>query len=203
MAVRLKTKWHRSKRSDRNRKGAAQAKTLVDLSSVIGINIWKLAKEAFTHMEKEGYRFKEDQQTMDVVFEFMVYQLQIVDRLLYGKVSEEERSAFINALAQDLLKTIDINQIELFGPGDYIAPYIERMNERLSNYSDCEFNDKQPSYDFTRYLAQCIAEHMKISDDKWVVEQVIDIEAPVIIEKIVRVTEDVLGLRNKKPATLD
>ena len=196
--MRLKTKWHRSKRSERNRKGSAQAKTLVDLSSVIGINIWKLAKEAFTHMEKEGYRFKEDQQTMDVVFEFMVYQLQIVDRLVYGKVSEEERSAFINALAKDLLNTIDINQIELFGPGDYIEPFINRMNERLSNYADCEFNDKQPSYDFTRYLAQCIAEHMKISDDKWVVEQVIDIEAPTIIEKIVRVAEDVLGLRSKK-----
>jgi len=203
MAVRLKTKWHRSKRSERNRKGSAEPKTLVDLSSVIGINIWKLAKEAFTHMEKEGYRFKEDQQTMDVLFEFMVYQLQIVDRLIYGKVSEEERNAFVNALAKDLLNTIDINQIELFGPGDYIAPYVERMNERLSNYAHCEFKDMAPSYDFTRYLAQCIAGHMKISDDKWVVEQVIDIEAPAIIEKIVRVSQDVLGLRNKKAPTPD
>ncbi len=197
MAIRLKTKWHRSKRSERNSKGSAKAKTLTDLSSVIGINIWKLAKEAFTHMEKEGYRFKEDQQSMDVLFEFMVYQLQIVDRLIYGKISEEERASFVNALAKDLLNTIDINQIELFGPGEYIAPYIERMNDRLSNYADCEFNDNKPSYDFTRYLAQCIAGHMKISDDKWVVEQVIDIEAPTIIEKIVRVCEDVLGLRNK------
>jgi len=201
MAVRLKTKWHRSKRSERNRKGSVKPKTLADLSSVIGINIWKLAKEAFTHMEKEGYRFKEDQQSMDVLFEFMVYQLQIVDRLIYEKISEEERNTFINALANDLLNTININQIELFGPGEYIAPYVDRMNDRLANYADCEFNDMAPSYDFTRYLAQCIAGHMKISDDKWVVEQVIDIEAPTIIEKIVRVSQDVLGLRNKKVPT--
>ena len=60
MAVRLKTKWHRSKRSERNRRGSSAPKKLEDLSSVIGINIWKLAKEAFLHMEKEGFRFRED-----------------------------------------------------------------------------------------------------------------------------------------------
>ena len=38
---------------------------------------------------------------------------------------------------------------------------------------------------------------MKLSDDKWVKEQVMDIEAPQIVEKIMRVAEDVLGLRQR------
>ena len=71
------------------------------------------------------------------------------------------------------------------------------MNMRLSNYAECDFNDEGPGYDFTRYLAQSVAEHMKISDDKWVIEQVIDIEAPAIVEKLVKMVPEILGLRNQ------
>ena len=56
MAVRLKTRWHRSKRSERNRKGSNKEKSLDDLSGVVAFNIWKLAKETFLHMEKENFR---------------------------------------------------------------------------------------------------------------------------------------------------
>jgi hypothetical protein len=38
---------------------------------------------------------------------------------------------------------------------------------------------------------------MAESDNKWVIEQIIDIEAPEIIERIKPVVRDVLGIRNK------
>lgn len=197
MAVRLKTKWHRSKRSERNQRGSAKPKTFADLSSVIAMNIWKLAKEAFTHMEKEGFRFREDSQAIGFVTEFIIYQIHIVDRMVYGKVSEEEREAFLNALAKRLAQDLAENQTDLFGEGDYIAEFIEIMNKRFADYAECEFTDDGPDYAFTRYLGQNIADIMKLSDDKWVKEQVMDIEAPQIVEKIMRVAEDVLGLRQR------
>jgi len=198
VAVRLKTKWHKSKRSERNRRGSNAPKKLEDLSSVIGINIWKLAKEAFLRMEKEGYRFKEDSQTINVVSEFVFYQLHITDRLIYGLVSEEERGNFINATAKYLVESIVENQTELLGPGDYHHEFISLMNQRLGSYAECDFENGNPSYEFTRYLALNISELMKQTDSKWVVEQVIDIEAPDIIEKINRVVNDVLGLHQRK-----
>ncbi|MEJ2181320.1 MAG: hypothetical protein P8Y28_13025 [Gammaproteobacteria bacterium] len=198
MAVRLKTKWHRSKRSERNRRGSRAPKKLEDLSSVIGINIWKLAKEAFLHMEKEGFRFREDQQAIGFISEFVIYQLHIADRMIYGLVSEEERIAFINATAKYLTQSVVDNQADLFGPGDYEQPFITLMNDRLANYSECGFKDDQPGYDFTRYLARNIADIMSATDEKWVVEQVMDIEAPTVVEKITRVVTDVLGLRQRK-----
>ena len=70
MAVRLKTKWHRSKREPRHKR-TSQPKTLQDLSSVIAMSIWKLAKDAFAHMEKEGFRFREDIQAVDTINEFI------------------------------------------------------------------------------------------------------------------------------------
>ena len=198
MAVRLKTKWHRSKRSERNRRGSRAPKKLEDLSSVIGINIWKLAKEAFLHMEKEGFRFREDQQAIGFISEFVIYQLHITDRMIYGLVSEEERIAFINATAKYLTQSVADNQADLFGPGDYEEPFIALMNDRLANYAECGFKDNQPGYDFTRDLARNVADIMSATDEKWVVEQVMDIEAPTVVEKISRVVTDVLGLRQRK-----
>ena len=193
MAVRLKTKWHKSKRERRSKK-ASRPKTLQDLSSVIAMNIWKLAKEAFAHMEKEGFRFREDTQAIDTINEFIFFQLHIVDRLIYEKISEEERGPFITAVATQLAEAVAENQIELLGPGDYVKSFMDGMNERFSNYAECNF-DNGPGFEFIRYLALNVAEHLKLTDDKWVVEQVMDIEAPPVAEKIQRVTEDVLGLR--------
>ncbi|MDH5325103.1 MAG: hypothetical protein OEZ68_12655 [Gammaproteobacteria bacterium] len=193
--VRLKTKWHRSKRSERNKAGSNKPKQLKDLSSVIAMNIWKLAKEAFAHMEKEGFRFRDDEQAIGSINEFMVYQLHIVDRMIYTKVSEDERGPFINAVAGNLIETMVENQAELLGPGEYQSSMVDFMNQRLSQYAECDFTDEGPSYEFTRYLALNVSEHLEQTDSKWVVEQVIDIEAPPIIEKIMRVAEDVLGLR--------
>ena len=197
MAVRLKTRWHRSKRSERNKRGSAKPKSFSDLSSVIAINIWKLAKEVFTHMEKEGFRFREDRQTIDFVTEFVVYQIHIVDRMVFGKVNETEREQFLNALAKRLANELAENQTDLFGEGDYIAQFIEVMNTRFAEYAECAFTDDGPSYEFTRCLGEHAVDIMKESDAKWVKEQVIDIEAPGVVEKIMRVAEDVLGLRQR------
>jgi hypothetical protein len=200
MAVRLKTKWHRSKR-ERRRRRESRPKTLQDLASVISMNIWKLSKEAFVHMEKEGFRFREDQQAIDTINEFIFYQLHIVDRLVYGKVDEEERGPFINTVAKHLAQSVVENQSELLGPGDYLPAFLDHMNDRLANYAQCNFSSEDgPGYDFTRYLAHNVAEHLKLTDDKWVVEQVMDVEAPPVAEKIQRVTEDVLGLRYRDKA---
>ena len=178
MAVRLKTRWHRSKRSDRNREGSSREKTQANLCSVVAINIWKLAKETFTRMEKENFRFREDTQAIDVIAEFCIFMLHITDRMIYGEVPEEDRAALINGIAKEIATTIDTNQLELLGPGDYRAEFIERLNDRLANYAECGFDDDGPAYDFLRYLAKNVSDIMSISDDKWVLEQVMDIEAP-------------------------
>ena len=198
MAVRLKTKWHRSKRSERNRRGSSAPKKLEDLSSVIGINIWKLAKEAFLHMEKEGFRFREDQQAIGFLSEFIIYQLHITDRMMYGIVSEAERTAFMNATAKYLTESVVDNQTDLMGPGEYRDEFIRLMNDGMANYAECSFKDGQPGYDFTRYLARNIADIMQATDEKWVVEQVMDVEAPNVVEKITSVVTEVLGLRQRQ-----
>lgn len=197
MAVRLKTRWHRSNRSERNIKGSRKERSLEDLAGVVAFNIWKLAKEGFLRMEKEDFRFREDTQAINVIAELCIFMLHIVDRMIYGKVPEEQRGPLINGIAMELAKTIESNQVDLLGPGDYLNTFIEKLNDRLSNYAECGFDDDGPGYDFKRYLALNISEIMAESDNKWVIEQIIDIEAPEIIERVQPVVRDVLGIRNK------
>ncbi|HHI92590.1 MAG TPA: hypothetical protein ENK04_03600 [Gammaproteobacteria bacterium] len=194
MAVRIRTRWHRSQRSERNREGSQRAKTQENLCSVAAINIWKLAKEAFTHMEKENFRFREDTQAIDVIAEFCIFLLHIADRMIYGKLSEEARESLVNGIAKEIAATIEGNQIDLLGPGDYKALFIDRLNERLANYAECGFDENGPAYDFLRYLAQNIADIMSLSDDKWVLEQVMDIEAPELVQRFQPVVRDVFAL---------
>lgn len=195
MAVRLKTRWHRSKRSERNKAGSSREKTQANLCSVAGINIWKLAKETFTRMEKENFRFREDTQAIDVIAEFCIFMLHITDRMIYGEVPEEDRAALISGTAQEIANAIEINQIEYLGPGDYRAVFIDKLNDRLANYAECSFDDDGPGYDFLRYLAKNVSDIMSVTDDKWVVEQVMDIEAPELVERIRPVVRDVFSIK--------
>ncbi|NOX93087.1 MAG: hypothetical protein GXP18_11765 [Gammaproteobacteria bacterium] len=196
MAIRLKTRWHRSKRSGRNREGSRRAKTQENLCSVVAINIWKLAKEVFTRMEKENFRFREDTQAIDVIAEFCIFMLHITDRMIYGQLPEEERGPLINGIAKEIATTIEGNQIDLLGPGDYRAVFIDKLNERLNNYAECGFDEDGPTWDFLRYLAKNVADIMSLSDDKWVLEQVMDVEAPELVQCIQSVVRDVFALKN-------
>jgi hypothetical protein len=195
MAIRLKTRWHRSGRSERNREGSQRAKSREDLAGAVAFNIWKLAKEGFTRMEKQGFKFAEDRQAIDVIGEFCIFMLHIVDRMIYGKLAEEERGPLINAIAMHLAKTMEDNQQDLLGPGEYLADFIARLNDRLSNYAECGFDAEGPGYDFKRYLGEKVAEVMAASDDKWVVEQVMDIEAPELAERVWPLVRDILGIK--------
>lgn len=197
MAVRLRTRWHRSKRSERNREGSRRPKSQENVCSAVAINIWKLAKEAFTRMEKENFRFREDSQAIDVIAEFAIFLLHMVDRMIYGKVPEEERGPLINGIAADLVDTFEGNQVDLLGPGDYRQAFIDKLNDRLANYAECSFDEEGPGYDFKRYLAQNCAEIMAISDNKWVLEQVLEIEAPELAERVRPVVRDILGVGNR------
>jgi len=115
--------------------------------------------------------------------------------MIYGKLSEEDRGPLINGIAKEIASTIANNQLDLLGPGDYQQAFIDKLNERLASYAECSFDDGEPGYDFLRYLAKNISDIMSISDDKWVLEQVMDIEAPELVQRIQPVVRDVFALK--------
>ena len=184
MALRLKTKFRK--------KGP---KTLEDRASVVAVNIWRIAQETCRRMEKEGYPLGGDRQVTAVLTELIAFLVQMSDRIVYGQLSEEERVRFINALGQNLARLTASNLAEFVGPGAHASEFVTTVNARLADYSEFEFDGRDPGYAVLRYLGEKVARAMEATDSKWVLEQVVDVEAPETIKAIKKLVGEVLGVQ--------
>ena len=74
-------------------------------------------------------------------------------------------------------------------------PFIATLNTRFADYSELEFNGRDPSYGVLRYLGEKVSRAMESTDSKWVLEQVVDVEAPEAVKTIKKVVGEVLGVQ--------
>jgi hypothetical protein len=174
----IKTRWRK--------KGP---RSLADRAGVIGANVWKLALEFFKHMEKEGFRFGSDRLVTNVLTEFIAFLAQLVDRTVYGRLGEADRAALMAEVVRHLAATMENNQMDLFGPGEYRRPFIDAMNARFGEYAEFEYKDGEPGYACVRYFASRVAEVMAESDNRWVIEQMMDVEAPEMVRLVKKLVE--------------
>jgi hypothetical protein len=174
----VKTRW-------RNK----SARTPTERAGVIGANLWKLSLEIFRHMEKEGFRFGSDRLVTGVLTEFIAFTVQLVDRAAYGRLGDADRATLIGDLVRHLAATMENNQRDLLGPGDYRAPFIDTLNMRFGEYAKFEFAGGEPSYACLRFFATNVADAMAGGDNKWVVEQMIDLEAPEMVRLVAKLVD--------------
>jgi len=173
-----KTRW-RNKR----------ARTPAERAGVIGANVWKIPLEIFKHMEKEGFRFGSDRLVTGVLTEFIAFLVQLVDRAVYGKLGDADRATLIGEVAGHLAATMENNQLDLFGPGEYRKPFIDLLNTRFAEYAGFECPGGEPGFPCLRYFATRVSDAMAGSDNKWVVEQMMDIEAPEMVRVVKKLVE--------------
>lgn len=164
-------------------------RTLAERAGVIGANIWKISLEIFKHMEKEGFRFGSDHLVTGILSEFIAFLMQLVDRAVYGKLSDAHRAELVGAVAWHLAATMENNQLDLFGPGDYRRPFVDFLNARFAEYAEFEFLAGEPGYPCLRFFAGRVSDAMASGDNKWVVEQMIDIEIPEMVRIIAKLVE--------------
>jgi hypothetical protein len=184
----VKTRWRR--------KGA---RTLAERASVIGANVWKISTEIFKHMEKEGFRFGSDRLVTDVLAEFIAFLVQLTDRAVYGKLTEADRAALIGEVVRHLAATMENNQSDLFGPGEYRKPFIDLLNTRFGEYAGFAYAGAEPDYPCLRYFAAKVSDAMASGDNKWVIEQMMDIEAPEMVRLVRKLVEQTVEAGTPAP----
>jgi len=166
----VKTRWRK--------KGP---RTAAERAGVIGANVWKIAVEIFRHMEKEGFRFSSDRMVTDVLAECIALLIQLAERAAHAKLADADRATLVQEVARHVAHTFENNQQDLFGPGEYRKAFIDLLNERFATYATFEFDDGRPGFPCLRYFASQVAEVMKGAENKWVLEQVQEIEAPEMV----------------------
>ena len=178
----LKTRWRK--------KGL---RSLAERAGMIGANVWKLALEFFRHLEKDGFRFGSDRLVTNVLTEFIAFLVQLVDRGVYGRLSDADRAALVAEVVRHLAATMENNQLDLFGPGEYRKPFIDAMNARFGEYAEFDYRDGEPGYACLRYFASRVSDAMAEGDNRWVVEQMMDVEAPEMVRLVKKLVEQTVA----------
>ncbi len=173
--ARIRTRWHNK----------SKPKSIETIAGAMGMNVWKMASGTANKMYSEGFNFNDNSQLLDLIGEFAIFLLQLSDRIAYEHLDDEQRQRFTQALAGHLINTMVENQVEeLKGePTDYQKAFIEKLNHHLGGYSEFAVNEGDPSYQMLRYFGTLCDEVMGGSDNKWVIEHVMEVEAPPLIKQ--------------------
>ena len=176
MAIRLKTKFHA--------KGQRSAATL---ASVVAVLAWKLAVESIKRMRKADYDIDAGQQYFDFVCEFLAFLAVCSDRVAYRELDEVERVEFTTALARNIARFVEENNIMLLGaavPGESQRHFIDLFNRRAADYAEFDYGATGPDFGFKRFFASCLRDVLPEKDKLWVVDQAMDIEAPEALKML-------------------
>ena len=182
MAIRIKSNWSKTVTRD---------KTNEDIASALSYISWKLSLDKARNLHGEDFEYTSDHQRITVIVEFMSFQVHLVDRLLFSnKAPDDYRMAVMNNLGKQSARIMQENCEDLFGIGEYKKGYINTLNLRSSEYSDYKFSKTGSNYSIYRHLAKKIQDSMGLSQtNKWVMDQIVDIDAVEVFKKITEVYE--------------
>lgn len=170
--MRVKSTWHKT-----------QVKTIEDIAGALAFNSWRITKNQLEDLINEAFVIEKDQ-VFNVIQEYMCYLIQCVDRLTYDILDNNKRQELIVALAKQSADYYHENKEERIGPGDHWQEFIQTYNSRTQDYSDYQFKDGEPNYLFMRYFAEKIQKAMTAADEKWIVQQMCEIQAPKAFKAI-------------------
>lgn len=194
---RIKDRWHNSTPDTIDRDVVAE-KTLHDQAGALGFIIWRHGLNGAINLHAEDYRYDSDQQRVGVITELLAFQVQHTDRLSHEFLQHEARATFIQALVAKLADHIQDNLSDIAGEGNYRPPFIKLLNERFSDYAEFKYDAAQPGYDCLRYLGHEVLAVM--GDDqtnRWVIDQIIGIDAPELVDKLTVSVHRLFGIDSK------
>jgi len=186
--MRIKSKWHK--------KGA---KTTEDLAQTAAYIIWKIAKTTVDKMYMDGFNFTSNQQILKVIGEFVALMLQAAGQISYESMTPDEFGKFINITAKQLANTMADNlssEESPSSPEQFAADakeFVNHLNQRLTDYSEFNFIEGEPSYPALRFFSNSVEQLMEGGDNKWISEQVMEVESPIVIKELKKGLSNILA----------
>jgi hypothetical protein len=186
VAVRIKAHWHNED----------VERSLDDIAGALAFISWRLATDKAISLHGADFVYESDQQRMAVIQEYLVFELQLVDRIAGDRLglSDDDRRALLLALAKRLAQHVQDNSTDLFGPGQHVAPFVDLINRRGAEYAEYRLTDEGPTYPFLRHLGYEIQQIMgKEGENRWVIDQVMDKDGVEVYRQISRAVGDLFG----------
>ena len=165
MALRIKSHWWNEE----------QERSLPEIASALAFIGWRLSVEKAVNLHCERFIYEDDNQRLAVIQEYLVFLIQIADRLAHEIMGEDDRRALVTTFAAKVIEHVQDNATDLFGDGDYGRPFIDLLNRRSGEYAELRLDPDGPSYRFLRHLGYEIQSLMgEHEENRWVIDQVMD-----------------------------
>jgi hypothetical protein len=184
--MRIVSKWQEGR----------EPEELQTIAGTVAYNSWKIGHNALTHVGEAGFKMVSAMQELLIVAEFMMYQLQVADRLLFDVVNDTDRGVFIRAMADKSITILADNRADLQGEGDYRDDFVGVFNARLQEYSGFDFSTETgPGYGFMRLLGEKVGDLVGTDQkNKWAMDMVVDIEAPDVYQAFRKQFDALMGV---------
>ena len=165
MAIRIKSRWWNDEAE----------RSLPEIAGALAFIAWRIAMDKAINLHCERFVYESDAQRLAVISEYLIFLIQIADRLSHGMMDDEARRTLIVNFARKAVEHVQDNSQDLLGPGDYAGPFLALLNERSEAYAEFQLADDGPSYPFLRHLGFEIQQLMgEGQENRWVIDQVMD-----------------------------
>ena len=109
----------------------------------------------------------------------------MIDRMTIENFDENERVRFITELVTKTSKHLEDNKRDLMGSGEYRDDFVALLNERINDYAEFSYDEKDgPSFPMKRFFGDKMALIMGEKNQKWVADQIIEIEVRDIMSHL-------------------
>ena len=188
-AIRLKTHWFRP----------AKPKTPKQQAGAMGFTIWRVALQTLKRMRGANFDIDAGEPYFEFMREVLVFLVVVADRLAHDRYDSATRVAFTTALVLHVADTLHGNEIDMMGPPAAGRPqpcdrFIDLYNEVSGHYGEFDgeagAEDFTPGFVFLRYLGHRLEPTLPAEHRRWVIDQVMAIEAPEAVAQVQRTLRD-------------
>jgi len=186
--MRTRSKW----------RDTGRARSLPENATALAYVGWRIALSQARNLHAEDFDYESDRQRTDVIAEYLCFLVHIADRIVHGRVDDDDRADFVSTLAGDVARHYQRNLEDVFGRGrDYRGAFIELMNERIAEYSGYRFEDGNPGYHMLRGLGRHIQDVMGESQaNRWVIDHVMELDAPAAVAELKKAMDGLFSTAN-------
>ncbi len=183
--MRTRSKWHKHRR---------QA-SLDDNATALAYICWQVALDKTKNLHQQDFVYDSDEQRTAVIAEYLVFLVHVCDRLVYRDLDQQQRQSFVETLARQTARHYQRNLEDVFGRGeDYTGRYIDTLNARIGEYSECSFDQDRPGYQMVRTLGSRVQDVMGDGQvNRWVIDQIMEIDAPDAVMEIRKALDNLFG----------
>lgn len=190
---RLKTHWFRHADS----RGASQQ------ASAAAFIVWRIARHTLDRTRHAGYSVEIGTPYFRFLREVLAFLVALADRIAYARLQPEPRRDFVLALVGHLARILQDSEDDLIGPAPAGEPshadsFVDLVNELAQHYAEFGADPTVPApaagfapdFAFVRYLGTRLEPWLPPQDRRWIVDQVIDVQAPEAVAMLQQSLQD-------------